>query len=132
MDRTVFTDTVEIDTRIPDPTELINICFEGNGGTGILAHETVLILNCTFTGWEVGVDAQEGSWPIIENSTFEKNEIGLRFNSSSASSSSDGCYATQFIDNGIGAHLIRVPEDWEFGFPNCTFEGNGEDVKHGI
>ncbi len=130
--RTAFTDTIEINTRIPDPVELINIDFKGNGGTGVLAHETVLVQNCTFSGWDIGVDAQEGSWPNIENSTFDNNGTGLRFNSSSSSSSSDGCYFTRFTGNGIGAHLVRVPFDWEFGFPECTFEGNGEDVKRGL
>ena len=45
------------------------------------------------------------------------------------SATSDGCYSSTFKNNDIGAYLIRIPGDLDFGFPDCTFEGNKEDVK---
>ena len=126
---TTFTAGVEVYNRIPELMELYDITFEGNGGTAILAYEGVMSTHCIFKGWDVGVDAAEGSWPIIDSCTFEDNGIGLRFNSSSSTNSCDGCYGSVFKNNKIAAYIMQVPADLPFEFPDCTFEGNGEDIK---
>ena len=126
---TTFSAPITVSNRIPDMMTISGLHFAGNGGTAILAKESVFIEKCSFTGWEIGVDAVDGSWPAIESCTFDKNQIGFRFNSSFSSASSEGCYDTVFSNNGIGAYLIRVPGDADFRFVECTFEGNEEDVK---
>ena len=127
--KTTFTKQITVPNRIPNLMTLSDLTFSGKGGTAILAKEGVIITNCAFDGWDVGIDAVEGSWPIIELCSFDDNKIGFRFNSESCTTSSDGCYATEFRNNDIGAYLIKVPGDMDFTFPECTFEGNGEDVK---
>ena len=126
---TTFTAGIEVYNRIPELMELYDITFEGNGGTAILAYEGVMPTHCIFKGWDVGIDAAEGSWPVIDSCTFEENGIGLRFNSSSSTTSCDGCYGSVFRNNEIAAYIIQVPSDLPFEFPECTFEGNGEDIK---
>jgi hypothetical protein len=125
---TTFSRTIEIHNRIPAPVNLSGIVFDGDGGNGILAYETVEVNHCTFRGWDVGLNAEEGSWPVIEYCTFEKNKTGLCFNSTTCTASTDGCYQNTFRNNEIGAHIIQVPMDQPFEFVECTFEGNGEDV----
>ena len=126
---TTFTAGIEIYNRIPGLMELSDITFEGDGGTGILTYEGVVLTSCIFRGWDVGIDGADGSWPVLSNCTIEDNEIGFRFNSSRSSNSSEGCYESVFRNNKIAAYLIQVPGDLPFEFPGCTFEGNGEDIK---
>ena len=126
---TTFAAQITVHNRIPNEISLSDIAFTGNGKTALLLQESAIISHCSFTGWDVGIDAQNGSWPLVESCTFEENQIGFRFNSDSCSSSSDGCYASTFRNNGIGAYLIQIPGDLDYGFPDCTFEGNQEDVR---
>ncbi len=127
--KTTFTAGIEIYNRKPELMELSDITFEGDGGTGILAYEGVVLTHCVFRGWDVGIDGADGSWPVINKCTFEENEIGFRFNSAESTNSSEGCYESVFRNNKIAAYLIQVPGDLLFEFPGCTFEGNGEDIK---
>ena len=127
--KTTFTQQITVPGRTPNVMTLSDLTFSGKGGTAVLAKEGVIVTNCAFDGWDIGIDAGEGSWPIIELCSFDDNKIGFRFNSESCTTSSDGCYATEFRNNDIGAYLIKIPGDLDFTFPECTFEDNGEDVK---
>ena len=127
--RTTFTGTLEIRTRKGGLAELYNIAFEGKGGTGLKLSEGAYVQGCRFTGWDIGVDSREGSWAILTNCEFETNGIGFRFDSMSATCSSQEYSGLLFRDNGIGVQLLHVPGDLPLGFTDCTFDENGTDIE---
>lgn len=128
---TIFTDTLSINNRNPSPAGVYDIVFDGKNRAdhvGLLAHEGVLIEGCTFTGWEVGVDGAEGSWPVMENCTFTDNRIGFRFNSTSSSLACDVYPDLTFTGNETGVQLVRVPGDLQIRFSECVFADNLCDI----
>ena len=127
--RTTFTGTLEIRTRNGGLAELYNIAFEGKGGTGLKLSEGAYVQGCRFAGWDIGVDSREGSWAVLANCEFETNRIGFRFDSMSATCSSQEYTGLLFRDNGIGVQLLHVPGDLPLRFLDCTFDENGTDIE---
>ena len=128
--RTTFTDTIRVSTRQPDLTTIANISFEGNGDkTALTATEGVYVNGCSFSGWDIGADAQNGSWISLTNCIFEDNRIGFRFNSSLASFSNPYYEGLAFRNNGIGIQLLMVPGNKTMTLTGCVFEGNDTDIE---
>ena len=82
--KTVFTDTVTVQTREPYPAEFYSLEFRGDGGCGIRCSEGLRTEYCLFTGWDIGVDVNNGGWISVHNSAFVGNGTGLRFDSESS------------------------------------------------
>ena len=126
--RTTFTDTIEVNSRNPQLATIRNIAFEGRGGTGLLAHEAVIVEGCTFSGWDVAASAEEGSWIILEDCSFSENKTAFRFNSTMATASSDVYKGLTFSENEVAVELLNVPGNMKLKFENCTFTDNGKDL----
>ena len=130
-ERTVFRNSIEIITRNVQITELNSISFEGEGGTGVLAHEGVFINGCRFSGWENAVYGQEGSWPMISDSVFEENKAGFRFDSRHCTCSNPLYERNRFERNETAVLLENVPGgEGVLYFSECEFEENGTDVDN--
>jgi len=129
--RTTFTNTLEVFTRNVQITDVNNIYFSGNGGTGLLAHEGVFIRGCHFNGWDTAVYGQDGSWPMIFDSVFSKNTIGFLFdNSTHATCSSDSYTGNVFEDNETAVLLENIPRSGKLDLSDNEFKNNVTDVTN--
>ena len=126
--QTTFTGGCTVELRKPQIAEFESIAFVGHGtGTGISASEGVILLDCRVAGWEIGANAQQGSWIAAFGTTFEENGIGLQFDSISSSMVYPTYEFDSFLNNGTAVSLLRVPQTQELSFPGCVFSGNETD-----
>ena len=79
--RTVFTETLSVNTENPSNVMLFDLDFVGDGGTGLSATASVYMGNCSFSGWDIGAVALDGGMIGVENCTFKNNGIGFKYNS---------------------------------------------------
>ena len=87
----------------------------------------MVVEDCTFSGWDVAADAEDGSWIILEDCTFSGNKTAFRFNSTMATASADVFERLTFTENETAVELLRVPGDMTLSFNDCIFEGNQQD-----
>ena len=106
--QTTFTGTWKTNAENYQFSEIYEVHFAGNGGTGLSARSCVILVGCT----------------------FENNKIGLEMNTNHADSS-DPYYSNNiFVDNEIGFRLTNVFSTEVFHFSGCTFSGNGTDIEN--
>ncbi len=127
---TTFTQPVTVNAEQPTYTDFFGVNFDGNGGTGIHAGRSVNCYDCEFSGWDTALLAGDGSWAAVHNCVFRDNGIGYQFNSGSSKLVSTNFDGTQFLRNGIGLHLLRVPGDKPLQMNGCVFEGHGTDLQN--
>lgn len=127
---TTFTGTVSIETRQPQLPELYGIHFAGDGGIGLSAREGVTLYECVFTGWDIGAIAWNGSWVAARRCTFDGNQVGLQFESNSASFSSPSYHDNTFLNNETAIEITKLPGTAVLTFSGSVFSGNGTDVKN--
>ena len=128
--RTTFTGTVSVGTDTPQFTEIYGVCFQGSGGTGLLARGSVQLYDCVFTGWDTGALAADGAWVAAEDCVFSDNAVGLQFDTGHSSMSAPVFPNNQFLRNGTGILLARVPGTELLSFPGCEFSDNGTDIDN--
>ena len=129
---TTFTDTVFVGVRTPQIAEFVGVRFLGAGGTGLSAEEGAILRGCSFEGWDVGVDARDGSWVAAFDCEFIANGVGFRFNSGRSTLSSPTYSGDRFVGNGIGFQILKTPSRVVLSFPGCTFERNSKDIDNTI
>ena len=127
--QTTFARPVTIAMRDGVVTEFYDIAFVGDGGTGLTATEGVWLTNCRFQGWEIGADAQEGSWINMAACDFMENGIGFRFNSTTSSCSCETYENMVFSGNETGVQVLNIPHNGPISFVNCLFEDNITDIE---
>lgn len=128
---TTFTGPVTVESIQPFTMEIFGVNFAGNGeGTGLQASRGMVCYDCVFSNWKTGALAANGSWISTHNCIFENNDIGYQLNSHESSVKSPDFDGTQFLGNGIGLHLVHVPDDIPLAMNGCVFEGNGTDVQN--
>lgn len=127
--KTTFTDTLTVNTRKPATAELYELEFEGSGGTGLVSTDALYVQACVFTGWDIGVDAQNGSWISLTNDAFIGNGIGFRFDSGSATFSNPTYENVVFAENTLGMQILQVPGDNTLRFVNPIFDANETDYE---
>lgn len=127
--KTTFTDTIEVTTRQPAMAEFYDLEFQGDGGTGIICKDALRLQACLFTGWDIGVDAREGSWVSINNCAMVGNKTGFRFNSQSASFSNEIYENVVFAENEIGMQIQNVPGNRTLQFYGTVFDANATDLE---
>ncbi len=125
--KTTFTDTLEIKTRKPDIAELYDLEFQGNGGTGILASDALRLQACLFTGWDLGVYAQDGAWVSMNNVAFVGNDTGFCFDSEGSTYSNPIYENIVFAENATGMEIRQVPGNYTLKFSDPVFDGNETD-----
>lgn len=127
---TTFTGAVSIQTQSPDPMEIQGITFAGNGGTGLTTNRFVTLDGCTFTGWDIGTTAEDGGWLSIYNCLFQKNKVGIKFNTAYSSGSSEDYPSNRFYDNETAVLFEKLYGTKVINFGDCTFSGNQIDVSN--
>lgn len=109
---------------------LRNIVIDGQEGIGITSSTALQLYQCSFTGWDTGVLASEGSWVGIHDSLIEDNRIGFLFDSSGASMADVEYGGNRFLNNETAISLLRVPGSMKLSFPKTLFSGNGTDISN--
>lgn len=130
--RTTFTDTVEIKIQNPQVMEIYGVNFTGNGGVGVDASESVVMEDCTFTGWDTALLAEAGGWACVDRSVFKDNGVGLHVDCRRTTYFGDTFEALRFLGNGTGILFTSVPNDILLFFPECIFSGNETDIDNQI
>lgn len=113
--QTTFTGKLTIETGSPEMASIAGIRFIGNGGTGLAATAGVMVRNCAFSGWDVGVEAKDGAWITPTGCTFSGNGVGLHFNSVSSNNTNPSSY-TNIND------LYPVAKEYVAGCPRYTYD----------
>ena len=125
--KTTFTDTLEINTRTPGIAELNQIEFVGDGGTGIIATEALVMQACAFFGWDTGVEVKEGGWANLTNAAFVNNGTGFLCNTKSSTFYNGIFENIVFAENNIGLQIVHTPGERSIELVNPVFDGNKTD-----
>lgn len=128
--RTAFTGTVIFRQELPGSNCIQDIDFLGSGGTGILSYATLQLNGCTFSGWEIAIDGENGCWPHLSNCTFSHNGIGLYWCSQYASSACEAYSNLSFVQNETAILIAAMPGNQTIDLVDCTFQGNGTDLDN--
>lgn len=127
---TTFSKTVSMYTDYAQFSEIYEVRFVGEGGTGLSATNAVILFGCTFEGWEIGAVAQSGGWVCAKGCLFKNNTVALKFDSF-YSVSSDGYYdSNTFEGNGTGIWIKDLPGKIVLDFTDTKFTGNGTDIQN--
>lgn len=129
--QTTFTDTLRVAPKTGGIAYFENLNFEGDGsGIGVSASARLHLTNCTFANWRTAVLAYGDTWVNIAESRFENNEIGFHFNSTGNTVTHTVYSDNQFLRNGTGILLERVPTAVDMSFPGSLFSDNGVDIDN--
>lgn len=116
----------------PTRTELNNIAFVGNGGTGMTCHKTIFLEDCRFEGWDIAVHVKEDGWSQSDRCTYQNNGIGLLFDCKDGGSFGPEFDDNHFENNEIGIQIKGVNRPRQLRFKDCVFSDNEIDIDNQI
>lgn len=128
--RTVFTDTLSVNTDSPSNVMLFELDFVGDGGTGLSATASVYMGGCSFTGWDVGAVALDGGMIGVDCCTFINNGIGFKYNTVAYHSFNSVFPGCTIQDNDIGVQFARLQGTITIDFVDSVFSGNRIDIDN--
>ncbi len=127
--RTTFTRTLTM-RDMPSTATITGIDFTGTGGIGIRSTVTIEVRECTFSGWDIGIEAAAGAWVTPIKCVFSGNDIGFQFNSSTCQGRNHTFFGNIFAENGTAVLLSRIPGNSLIYFTNCQFSRNETDIDN--
>lgn len=130
--RTVIEGFLTVSTHFPDNVMLHNLDFVGSGGTGLTASASAVINHCSFTGYDIGADVEDGGMIGVEACTFRQNGIGFRYNTNSYYSFKTAFPDSVVEDNGIGVQFLNIPGNTLLDFVGTVFSNNTTDIDNPI
>ena len=130
--RTVIEGSLTVSTHDPDNVMLHDLDFVGNGGNGLTATASVVIWNCSFTGYDVGAAVKNGGMIGVEACTFRNNRIAFSYDTLSYFSFKGGFPDSTIEDNDIGIQFVNIPGAMPLDFAGTVFSGNGIDIDNPI
>ena len=130
--RTVIEGSLIVSTHDPDNVMLHDLDFVGNGGNGLTATASVVIWNCSFTGYDVGAAVKNGGMIGVEACTFRNNRIAFSYDTLSYFSFKGGFPDSTIEDNDIGIQFVNIPGAMPLDFAGTVFSGNGIDIDNPI
>lgn len=130
--RTVFTDTLSVNTEVPANVMLFDLDFVGSGGTGLSATASVYMGNCRFTGWDIGAVALDGGMIGVESCEFRHNGIGFKYNSRVFHSFNNVFPDCVLADNDIGVQFANLDGTIMIDFAGSVFSGNRVDIDNPV
>jgi len=131
-DATTFHDTVTVLSDNPHDTQLYDLHFSGSGKTGLCALSHTTLLNCVFSGWDIGAACYNSGWITFNNCTFQNNRTGLLIKAGSAQNVSVNFPDNRFIGNDIALDIQATSFMSPLVFAESTFTDNGTNVKNDI
>ena len=105
------------------------LSFPGSGGTGLRCETAVRMGLCTFTGWDVAVEAVDGGFASVRDSLLENNEVALRLDTTSCHDINYGLNGNFFRFNGCAIEAVRLPSNIRLTLRDSSFLGNRMDLS---
>ena len=130
VNQTTFTGTVSVQTQRPESPEFTGIRFLGSGGIGMLTTRRATLRECVFSGWDVAVAIENGSWSSVIGCVFQNNTVGLRFNTEYSNGSCENFPDNRFYENETAVVFERLYGTKVITFHGSTFRGNQTDVSN--
>ncbi len=130
--RTVIEGSLTVSTHNPDNVMLHDLDFVGNGGNGLTATASVVIWNCSFTGYDIGAAVKNGGMIGVEACTFRNNRIAFSYDTLSYFSFKGGFPDSTIEDNDIGIQIVNIPGAMPLDFAGTVFSGNRIDIDNPI
>lgn len=130
--RTVIEGSLTVSTHFPDNVMLHDLDFVGSGGAGLTASASAVINHCSFTGYDIGADVEDGGMIGVEACTFRQNGIGFRYNTNSYYSFKTVFPDSVVEDNGIGVQFLNIPGNTLLDFVGTVFSNNTTDIDNPI
>lgn len=130
--RTVFTDTVQVNTKDAYWLNFFyDIDFVGDG-TGVALSFPISgrADHCTFTNWGTAVMGYGSAWVNVIDCYFENNTTAFHFNSTGQSANHSRYDNNTFIHNGTAVLLENVPTDMTIYFEGSKFIDNDVDIDN--
>ena len=129
--RTTFTGSVTYEAGAGGGISYVqDILFQGDGtGTALSAASRLMVENCTFRDWAVGLYGGE-SWVNAIGCTFAGNGVGFHFNSTGKVVNHSLYNGNTFQNNGTAVLLESVPTEVVLNFRDSVFSGNGMDIDN--
>lgn len=128
--QTTFTKTVWVQSREPSVPCITNICFEGDGGTGIESTVGFRLDKCILRNWDTAVYLSDGGSIGFDNCEFADNRIGVLWDTKHYGYFTDGMCENRFSGNDIAIWIKSIPGQIPIGFPNSVFEENGINIQN--
>ena len=130
--RTVIEGSLTVGTHFPDNVMLHDLDFVGSGGAGLTASASAVINHCSFTGYDIGADVEDGGMIGVEACAFRQNGIGFRYNTNSYYSFKTAFPDSVVEDNGIGVQFLNIPGNTLLDFVGTVFSNNTTDIDNPI
>lgn len=128
---TVFRDTVTFSAENNVHTDIQNVLLEGSGtGVAVQTNVSTTMFFCTVQDWETGFKAEGRGTVRLEDCTFQRNQVGILWDSETGYNLEGMNLRSSFLDNGTALELRRVPSNIGLSFVNCTFSGNETDIQN--
>lgn len=108
---------------------LDSLSFPGNGGTGLRCETAVRMGLCTFTGWDVAVEAVDGGFACIRDSVLEFNTVALRLDTEHCHDIDGGLLNNIFRHNGTAIDAVTLPPEPKVLLRDSSFFGNQMDLS---
>jgi hypothetical protein len=131
--RTTFTGGIRLSAeRSNNPISYIEgIDFVGNGsGMGVSASIRCHLTDCTFSNWDIGLQATEYSWVNVQHSRFTDNQVGFHVNVTGGSVSRSIYNGNEFRRNGTAILLERTDNQVSMKLGGTVFQDNGTDIDN--
>ena len=123
--RTTFLGPVVLAPEEDPLCDIEHIDFVGNGtGTGLTVAAQYRVLDCSFTGWEIGLLVGGEAWANLKDCLFTDNDIGFRFDSGGTYCNYTDFTNNTFRNNTVAVDLLRVPGLRTIDFKFCLFDSN--------
>lgn len=126
---TTFTAPTIVTTELPTFVKFYGVNFVGSGEVGISATASLYLSDCVLRGWDTAAFSGDGSWISALGCTFEKNDVGLHFNTKNANNIGLSYHENRFLNNGTGLLIEALPRVGQPDFIGCLFSGNSEDIQ---
>ena len=128
--QTTFTNTIWVQSREPSVPCLTNICFEGDGGTGIESTVGFRLEKCILRNWDTAVKLGDGGSIGFDSCEFTDNRIGLLWDTKHYGYFTDSMCENYFSGNDIAVWIKSIPGQVPIGFPQSVFEENGINIQN--
>lgn len=129
--RTTFLGPVLLSPEEDPLCDIKNIDFVGDGsGTGLTVAAQYRVLDCSFTGWDIGLLVGGEAWANSKDCLFENNNVGFRFDSGGDYVNYTDFSNNTFRNNTVAVDLLRVPGLKAIDFDGCLFDGNEAAIRN--